>query len=81
MLDIMVFLQIKEIYLTFIKQGRISLHNTTSKGKRYRRGKIYLKDHTDVGSSYHLYKVDKIHIVDKRKRHKKGKGYIIFIPK
>jgi hypothetical protein len=75
------FLTIKEIYIKFIKRGKISLHETTSKGKKYTRGKIFLKNSDDTGLIYQLYEVENLRIVDKHKRHKKGKGYIVFIPK
>ena len=75
------FLTIKEIYIKFIKRGKISLHETTSKGRKYARGKIFLKNSDDAGLMYQLYEVENLHIVDKHKRHKKGKGYIVFIPK
>ena len=75
------FLTIEEIYIKFIKRGKISLHETTSKGRKYARGKIFLKNSDDAGLMYQLYKVENLHIVDKHKRHKKGKGYIVFIPK
>ena len=78
---IMGYLSIKEMYINFIKRGKISIHETTSKGKKYRRGKIYLKNSDDTGLMYQLYEVENLHIVDKHKQHKKGKGYIVFIPK
>lgn len=77
----MVFLGVKEVHIKFIKRGRISKHETTSKGKKYIRGKIYLKNSDYVGLVYQLYEVENLHIVDKHKRHRKGKGYIVFIPK
>lgn len=77
----MVFLRIKKTRLSLIKKGRISVHETISKGKKYRRGKIYLKDENDIGSRYQLFKVENLHLVGKNKQHKKGKGYIVLIPK
>ncbi len=78
---IMGYLPINVAHIKFIKRGKISIHETTSKGKKYRRGKIYLKDSDDMGLIYQLYEVENLHIVDKHKQHKKGKGYIVFIPK
>ena len=78
---IMVILTVKEVHTKFIKRGRISIHETTSKGKKYTRGKIYLPNSDDVGLFYQLYEVENLHMVDKHKRHRKGKGYIVFIPK
>ena len=77
----MVFLPIKKSNLMFVKKGKVSAHGTTSKGKKYIRGKIYLKDNNDIGSRYQLFEVENLHLVEKNKQHKKGKGYIIFIPK
>ncbi|MDG6218873.1 MAG: hypothetical protein QCI00_05490 [Candidatus Thermoplasmatota archaeon] len=77
----MVFLPIKKNRLKFVKKGRISVHGTTSKGKKYIRGKIYLKDDTDIGSRYQLFEIENLHLVGKNKQHRKGKGYLVFIPK
>jgi hypothetical protein len=77
----MVFLPVNKSQLRLVKEGRISLHETTSKGKRYARGKIYLKDNNDIGSRYQLYEVENLHLVDRDKQHKKGKGFVVFIPK
>ena len=79
--QIMVFLPVKEVQITLIKRGKISHHESTSKGKNYSRGKIYLTNSDDVGKAYQLYEVENLHIVDKHKRHRKGKGYIVFMPK
>lgn len=76
----MVFLSIKKSHLRLVKEGRISLHETVSKGKRYVRGKIYLKDNNDIGSRYQLYEVENLHLIGTDKQHKKGKGFIVFIP-
>ena len=78
---IMVILTVKEVHTKLIKRGRISIHETTSKGKKYTRGKIYLSNSDDIGLLYQLYEVENLHIVDKHKHHRKGKGYIVFIPK
>jgi len=77
----MVFLPIKKTYLKFVKEGWISIHKTTSKGRKYTRGKIYLKDSDDIGCKYQLFELENLHLVGKNKQHKKGKGYILFIPK
>ena len=76
----MVFLPIKKNRLKFVKKGRISVHTTTSKGKKYCRGKIYLKDDGNIGSRYQLFEIENLHLVGKNKQHSKGKGYIVFIP-
>lgn len=76
----MSFLPIKKSHVRLVKKGRISLHQTASKGRKYVRGKIYLKDASAIGLRYQLYEAESLHIVDKNKRHKKGKGYIVFIP-
>lgn len=77
----MVFLPIKRSHLRFVKKGRISIHETTSKGKKYVRGKIYLKNDNDIGSRYQLFEIENLHLVEINKQHRKGKGYIVFIPK
>jgi len=77
----MVFLPIKKSHLRLVKKGRISIHETTSKGKKYVRGKIYLKNDNDIGSRYQLFEIENIHLVERNKQHRKGKGYIVFIPK
>ena len=41
--EYIVFLPIKKSHLMLVKKGRISIHETTSKGKKYVRGKIYLR--------------------------------------
>ena len=76
----MVFLPVNKSHLRLVKEGRISLHETTSKGRRYVRGKIYLKDNNDIGSRYQLYEVENLHLIGTDKQHKKGKGFIVFIP-
>jgi hypothetical protein len=76
----MVFLPIEKRRIKLVKEGQISPHETTSKGKRYVRGKIYLKDSNDVGSRYQLYEVENLHLIGTDKQHKKGKGFIVFIP-
>jgi len=76
---IVTFLPIKGVHIKLIKRGKISLHETTSKGKKYSRGKIFLKDSGDIGSTFFLYKVENMHII-KQGQHKKGKGYLVFIP-
>ncbi|MFQ6137063.1 MAG: hypothetical protein ACE5PM_07780 [Candidatus Hydrothermarchaeales archaeon] len=75
------FLPIKKSHVRLVKEGRVSLHETTSKGRKYARGKIYLRDADDIGLRYQLYEVENLHIVDRNKQHRKGKGYIVFIPK
>ena len=77
----MVFLPIKKSNLRFVKDGRVSVHETTSKGRKYTRGKIYLKDSDDIGSRYQLVEIENLHIVERNKQHRKGKEYIVFIPK
>jgi hypothetical protein len=77
----MVFLKIEKSRLSLVKKGRISIHETTSKGKKYVRGKIYLKNDKNVGDMYQLFEVKDLHLIERNKQHKKGKGYIIFIPK
>ena len=77
----MVFLPIKKSNLRFLKDGKVSIHETTSKGRKYSRGKIYLKDSNDVGSIYQLFEIENLHIVEGNKQHRKGKGYIVFIPR
>ena len=77
----MVFLPIKKSNLRFVKDGRVSVHETTSKGRKYTRGKIYLKDSDDIGSRYQLFEIENLHMVERNKQHRKGKGYIVFIPK
>ena len=53
----MVFLQIKKNRLKLVKEDRVSIHETTSEGRKYVRGKIYLKDNEDIGSRYQLFEV------------------------
>jgi len=76
---IMTFLPIKDVHIKLIKRGKISLHEAISKGKKYSRGKIFLKDSDDIGSTFFLYKAENMHII-KQGQHKKGKGYLVFIP-
>lgn len=76
----MVFLSIEKSRIRLVKEGHISLHQTTSKGKRYVRGKIYLKNNNDIGLRYQLYEVENLHLIGADKQHKKGKGFIVFIP-
>ena len=64
-----------------VKKGRISIHETTSKGKKYIRGKIYLKNDNDIGSRYQLFEIENLHLVERNKQHRKRKGYVVFIPK
>ena len=75
----MVFLQIKETLLNHVKQGKISNHTTISKGKKYHRGKIYLPTSKDNGMDYQLFAINELHLVEKNKHRKKGKGYLIYI--
>jgi hypothetical protein len=75
------FLQIKKNRLKFVKKVRISVHGTTSKGKKCRRGKIYLKGDQDIGSKYQLFEIENLHLIGKNKQHKKGNGYIVTTPK
>ena len=77
----MVFLKIEKGHLSFAKKGRISIHETTSKGKKYIRGKIYLKNDKNIGDNYQLFEVENLHLIERDKQHRKGKGYIIFILK
>lgn len=75
----MTFVSIKDTHLRLLKRGKIGLHKSVSRGKSYARGKVYLKDAGDVGSTYRLYRVDNLHLVSERKQHRKGRAYIIFI--
>jgi len=77
----MAFLPIKDKHIKLIKRGKILVHETVSKGKKYYRGKIYLRNSNDVGSIYQLYEVENIRILSKSKQHRKGKGFILFVPK
>jgi hypothetical protein len=79
--EFMVFLTIEKSRLSLVKTGRISIHETTSKGKKYVRGKIYLKNDKNVGDRYQLFEVENLHLVERNKQHRKGTGYIVFIPK
>jgi hypothetical protein len=76
----MTFLKVKEVHIKLLKRGRISQHETTARGKKYKRGKIYLHNSDEVGSIYDLYEVENMHLVSKRKQHRKGKAYVVFIP-
>ncbi len=77
----MVFLTIEKSRLSLVKKGRISIHETTSKGKKYVRGKIYLTNDENIGDRYQLFEVENLHLIERNKQHRKGTGYIIFIPK
>jgi len=79
--EFMVFIKIEKSRLSLVKTGRISIHETTSKGKKYVRGKIYLKNDKNIGDRYQLFEVDDLHLIERNKQHRRGKGYIIFIPK
>jgi hypothetical protein len=76
----MVFLKIEKSRLNLVKTGRISIHETISKGKKYVRGKIYPKNDKNIGDRYQLFEVENLHLVERNKQHRIGKGYIIFIP-
>ena len=56
----MVFLHIKKSNLRFAKDGRVSIHETTTNGRKYTRGKIYLKDSDDIGSRYQLFEIENL---------------------
>ena len=45
------------------------------------RGKIYLKDGDDIGSKFQLFEMENLRIVERNKQHRKGKEYIVVIPK
>ena len=77
----MVFLKIEKSRLSLVKTGRISIHETTSKGKKYVRGKIYLTNDKNIGDRYQLFEVENLHLIERNKQQRKGTGYIIFIPK
>lgn len=79
--EFMVFLKIEKSRLNLVKNSRISIHETTSKCKKYVRGKIYLKNDKNIGDRYQLYEVENLHLVERNKQQRKGTGYIIFIPK
>jgi hypothetical protein len=79
--EFMVFFKIEKSRLSFVKTGRISIHETTSKGKNYVRGKIYLKNDKNIGDRYQLFEVENLHLVERNKQHRMGAGYIIFVPK
>ena len=75
----MLFLQIDGPYAKLVKKGRVSPHSRTSKGKKYSAGKIYLSDSRYNGKMYKLYEAENMHLVTDS-RHRKGKGYVVFIP-
>lgn len=75
------FFSVKEGHIKFAKWGRISIHKTISKDKKYVRGKIYLKNADDADLIYQIYEIENLHIVDKNKQCQIGKDYNIFIPK
>ena len=76
----MPFIALKESHLVLLKRGKITVHNSKSKGKRYSRGKLYLKDVKEAGLYYHLYEIEKVHLVSTNKQHKVGKAYLVFFP-
>ena len=75
----MVFLKVEKSRLSLVKTGRFSIHETTSKVKKYVRGKIYLKNDKNIGDRYQLFEVEDLHIVERNNQYRKGTGYIIFI--
>jgi len=77
----MVFLKIEKISLSLVNNGRISIHETNSKGKKYVRGKIYLKNDKNNGDRYQLFEVEDLHLVERNNQYRTGTGYIIFISK
>ena len=62
------------------KIGKVSTHSTTSKGKNYVRGKIYLPNSKFTGKEYRLLEVKGIEYTDFMGEKHKGKGYVIFFP-
>jgi hypothetical protein len=79
--EFMVFLKIKKSRLSLVKTGRISIHETTSKSKKYVRGKIILKNDKNIGDRYQLFEVEDLHLIERNIQRRKGTGYSIFIPK
>ena len=77
--EFMVFLKVEKSRLSFVKTGRISIHETTLIGKKYVRGKIYLKNDKNIGDRYQLFEVEDLHLVERNNQYRKGTGYIIFI--
>lgn len=75
----MAYLQIDGRYAKLVKKGRVSPHSRTSKGKRYSASKIYLPGSGYNGRVYELYEAETMHMVTDS-RHRKGRGYIVFIP-
>mgnify|MGYP001590161281 FL=1 len=65
--------------IKFLKQGKITKHRTTVKGKAYERGKIYLKDMALLHRRYELYELGGVNI-NEQGRHISGKGILIFFP-
>jgi hypothetical protein len=77
----MVFLKIEKSHLSLVKNGRISIHEKTSKRKKYVCGKIYLKNDEDIGDRYQLFEMENLHLIERNKQQRKGTWYIIFIQK
>ncbi len=65
--------------IRFLKQGKITKHKTSAKGKTYERGKIYLKDTALLHRRYELYELEGVNINEQGK-HISGKGILIFLP-
>jgi len=49
-------LSVKYYEVDIVKAGKISKHTSTTKGKKYSRGKIYLPDDSFTGRRYQLMK-------------------------
>ena len=75
----MTSLNVKYCEVDIVKTGKISKHTSTTKGKKYHRGKIYLPDDSFTGKRYQLMKVDQIDYETVYGNHKKGTGYLIFV--
>jgi hypothetical protein len=75
--DFSLFLMIEKSRLNLVKNGRIYIHETTSKAKNYVRGKIILKNDKNIGDRYQLFEVENLYLIERNKQHTKGKGYII----
>ena len=53
----MIFLPIKKNRLKLVKEDRVSIHETTSKCRKFVCDKIYLNDNEDIDSRFQLFEV------------------------
>ena len=72
-------LNVKYYEVDIVKTGKVSKHTSTTRDKKYARGKVYLPDDSFTGRRYQLMKIDRIDYETIHVSHLKGTGSLIFI--